>query len=132
MSTGRSQGTARDEMEFAVAGDLAPAREFVRQRAGAAGLEAERVELLALAVSELMSNTLQHTGGAGLVRVWAESGAVLCEVEDLKPRRVRSAGGAVMPSADAVRGRGLAIVERVCDAVSLTGDGAVVRLRMAL
>jgi len=39
-----------------------------------------------------------------------------------------------MPAADAVSGRGLAIVERICDDVSTsTGpDGTLVRLRLRL
>ena len=39
-----------------------------------------------------------------------------------------------MPSADSVRGRGLAIVEQICDEVAvLTGPGeTVVRIRLSL
>ncbi|MBV1851241.1 ATP-binding protein [Catellatospora tritici] len=122
-------------MTFAVAGDLAGVRRFVRDRALAAGLATPRVEMLTLAVSELVSNTVEHSGGGGLVRVWAEAGAVVCEVLDQRPpgSRPTAFGGTAMPAADAIRGRGLAIVERVCDAVSLEVEGTstLVRLRMA-
>ncbi|GAA1657122.1 ATP-binding protein [Catellatospora bangladeshensis] len=125
--TGRTMG---DEMSFAVATDLAGLRGFVRDRAVAAGLATARAELLMLAASELMSNTLEHTGDGGLVRVWTEAGAVVCEVRDRRPRGFRPPGAAVMPAADAMRGRGLAIVEQVCDVVSTAAGGTAVQLRM--
>lgn len=112
-------------MVFTVADDLAAVRRLVRERAVAAGLAVARAELLMLAVSELVSNTIEHTGGGGVVRVWAEAGAVVCEVADRRPGGSRPSGVAVMPAADAIRGRGLAIVERVCDVVSLADDRTV-------
>ncbi|MEU8007491.1 ATP-binding protein [Catellatospora sp. NPDC049111] len=120
--------TQPDEAAFTVADDFAGIRGFVRDRAVAAGLSTARAEMLMLAVSELMSNTIEHTGGGGVVRVWAEAGAVVCEVRDQRPGGWRPAS-AVMPAADAIRGRGMAIVSRVCDAVSVDGDGSV-QLRM--
>jgi anti-sigma regulatory factor (Ser/Thr protein kinase) len=122
------------EVAFASAGDLAGIRGFVRERAVAAGLAAQRADLLMLAVSELVSNAMQHAGGGGLVRVWAERGAVVCEVQDQRPLGLPAVvhAGTVMPAAEALRGRGLAIVERVCDAVDLAvrGTATVVQLRM--
>lgn len=129
-TAGGTHARMRDEVGFRTAADLAGVRGFVQDRAVAAGLAVMRAQLLMLAVSELASNTLEHTAGGGVVRLWAETGAVVCEVMDEQPRGSRTAGTAVMPAADAVRGRGLAIVDRVCDAVSVRGDGAVVQLRM--
>ncbi|MEV4416519.1 ATP-binding protein [Catellatospora sp. NPDC049609] len=119
-----------DEVTFDAAGDLARVRAFVRAWAVEAGLVPARADLLMLAVSELMSNTLEHTGGGGVVRLWAEGGSLVCEVADARPAGSRRAGAALMPAADAPRGRGLAIVEQVCDEVSLKGDGSAVQLRM--
>jgi serine/threonine-protein kinase RsbW len=118
-------------MPYAHADDLAHVRAFVCSRALARGLPAARVELLALAVSELATNTLQHTHGGGLVRVWAEAGQLVCDVVDQGgPRTVARE----MPTAEAIRGRGLAIVARICDevAVAPTPAGTVVRLRFRL
>ncbi|BCJ76954.1 hypothetical protein CS0771_64980 [Catellatospora sp. IY07-71] len=114
---------------FAAATDLAGVRVLIRDRAVAAGLPIGRAELLMLAVSELMSNTLEHTGGGGVVRLWAEAGVLVCEVEDHQPAGSRPVRR-VMPAADAPRGRGLALVEQVCDTVSVARGGAVVQLRM--
>jgi anti-sigma regulatory factor (Ser/Thr protein kinase) len=118
-------------MSYAEAGDLAAVRAFVSAGAMARGLPAHRVELLALAVSELTTNTLQHSTGGGRVRVWAQAGRLICEVVDQGSMR---ALGRPMPSSDAVRGRGLAIVERICDEVSIAAvpEGTVVRIRLDL
>ncbi len=116
-------------MAYGDPGDLAAVRAFVRSRAGRLGLPADRADLLTIAVSELATNTLQHTSGGGRVRVSAESGAVVCDVVDHGPMR---ALGRAMPSADSVRGRGLAIVERLCDEVTIAADGDRTRVRIRL
>jgi serine/threonine-protein kinase RsbW len=117
-----------DTMAYAEPGDMAAVRSFVRAAAEERGLARARADLLVLAVSELTTNTLQHTTGGGVVRLWGDDRHVVCEVAD---------GGAArpfgqMPAADSQRGRGLAIVERVVDEVSTSAgpDGTVVRVRM--
>jgi serine/threonine-protein kinase RsbW len=119
-----------DTMLYAAAGDLVAVRAFVRSCASALGLPAGRGELLALAVSELATNTLQHTPGGGSVRMWAEPGQVICDVVDGGPGR--SFGD--MPPAESLRGRGLAIVDQVVDEVAtMSGpDGTLVRIWMDL
>lgn len=117
-------------MPYGEADDLAAVRAFVRSRAAALGLPERRVEMLALAVSELATNTLQYTSGGGRVRVWAGSGQLYCDVVDGGP--MRSIGD--MPPASAVSGRGLAIVRRVADDVDIIPEpgGTLVRVRMNL
>ncbi|GIM96096.1 ATP-binding protein [Paractinoplanes toevensis] len=112
-------------------GDLAPVREFVRTESAALGLPRLRGDLLTVAVSELATNTLQHTGGGGRVLIWAEPGRVLCEILD---HGTPPSFGRAMPAADQPRGRGLAIVERICDEVSVsTGpEGTAICLTMLL
>ncbi|MDG4781804.1 ATP-binding protein [Micromonospora sp. WMMD961] len=120
-----------DTMAYQVATDVRALRAFVSAAALARGLPPHRVELLTLAVSELASNTLQHTTGGGRVLLWAESGHLFCDVVDRGPTRTFGLG---MPATDAVRGRGLAIVEQICDeVVVLTNAGeTVVRIRLTL
>ncbi|KAB1934489.1 ATP-binding protein [Micromonospora sp. ALFpr18c] len=120
-----------DTMAYRVATDLRALRAFVCAGALARGLPPERVDLLALAVSELATNTLQHTTGGGQVRLWAEAGHLFCDIVDQGPTR---SFGRAMPAAEAVRGRGLAIVEQVCDEVAVFGtpEGTVVRIRLGL
>jgi anti-sigma regulatory factor (Ser/Thr protein kinase) len=120
-----------DAIAYSDAAHLALVRAFVYERARALGLPAERADLLTIAVSELATNTLQHTDDGGRVRVWADAGKITCDVVDRGPSR---AFGRPMPPAEAERGRGLAIVERLCDEVTTqsSSDGTVVRLRFAL
>jgi serine/threonine-protein kinase RsbW len=109
--------------------DLAAVREFVREEAIALGLSPLRADLLTVAISELATNTLQHTHGAGRVRLQADGGRIRCEVIDGGAARQF---GRSMPAPHELRGRGLAIVERVCDEVEVVqeADGTHVRIAM--
>ena len=121
---------ARDyEASYRVPADLAVVREVVRTGSVALGLPAMRAELLTLAVTELATNTLQHTTGGGRIRMWASGGRLLCEVTDQGPMRSL---GRPMPAPDAIRGRGLAIVERLCDRVEIDAEPDGVRVRLTL
>jgi serine/threonine-protein kinase RsbW len=119
-----------DSMAYEQASDLAAVRAFVRMSALDLGLPESRVELLALAVSELTTNTLQHTSGGGHVSVWTDRDQLVCDVVDRGAMRTFGP----MPAAGSIRGRGLAIVERVSDEVSISSDpdGTLVRIRMNL
>ncbi|MEU4237446.1 ATP-binding protein [Actinoplanes sp. NPDC026619] len=119
------------EMAYAVAGDLAVVREFIRTESEALGLPRLRADLLTVAVSELATNTLQHTDGGGRVLLWADDGRIHCDVID---SGTPPAFGRAMPAADQPRGRGLAIVERICDEVSISvhPDGTAISLTMLL
>lgn len=123
--------SASDAMSYTEAGDLAEIRAFVRSRALALGLPPARTDLLLVAVSELATNTLQYTIAGGWIRLWAEVDQLICDVVDQGP--VRGFGRA-MPAPDAIGGRGLAIVERVCDDVTTSAgpEGTTVRLRLRL
>lgn len=121
---------APDTMPYTVTGDLTGLRAFVRARAIALGLPADRADLLVLAVNELATNTLQYTDKGGTARVWASDAQVVCDVVDSGPMRSFE----TMPAPDSVRGRGLAIVARIVDAVATTttAGGTLVRVRMDL
>jgi serine/threonine-protein kinase RsbW len=117
----------RYEMIYDEPGDLAEVRAFVRASAGDLGLPDRRADLLTLAVSELATNTLQHTAGGGRVRLRVEPGRLLCDVIDQGPMRRL---GRAMPAAQEVRGRGLAIVERICDEVGIESENGSTRVRL--
>jgi anti-sigma regulatory factor (Ser/Thr protein kinase) len=115
------------EMSYDRPADLAGVRAFVRASAGDLGLPDFRADLLTLAVSELATNTLQHTAGGGRVRLRVEPGRLLCDVIDQGPIR---RFGRAMPAAQEVRGRGLAIVERVCDEIGIESENGSTRVRL--
>jgi serine/threonine-protein kinase RsbW len=125
------QPAESDGMSYTEPDDLRVVRTFVTERALELGLPLARVDLLTLAVSELTTNTLQHTGGGGHIRLWAQDGQLICDVVDGGGPRPF---GRAMPSAEAIRGRGLAIVERVCDSVYTTTvpGGTLVRICLNL
>ena len=52
------------------------------ERATAAGLDANKTGQLVLAANELASNSVRHGGGFGVLRVWVDGDAVVCEVRD--------------------------------------------------
>ncbi|MEU4217469.1 ATP-binding protein [Actinoplanes sp. NPDC026623] len=118
-------------MTYSEPDDLRSVRAFVAEQARTLGLSDARIDLLTVAVSELTTNTLQHSGGGGHIRLWGANGRLFCDVVDGgDPRPL----GREMPSAQALRGRGLPIVERICDSVQTVAvpGGTLVRLCLTL
>jgi anti-sigma regulatory factor (Ser/Thr protein kinase) len=113
--------------------DLALVRQFVVQQGNWAGMTAERIIDLQMAVNEVASNAVAHTAGPGTLRMWKEHGVVVCEVRDPGPFKNLLAGR-LPPPQGSPGGRGLLLVNHVCDLVRMhTGDqGTVVRLHMSL
>jgi anti-sigma regulatory factor (Ser/Thr protein kinase) len=110
---------------------LAVMRKFLTDLAGAAGLDADRVIDLAMAVNELATNTLEHGGGEGTLAIWPENGHLVCQISDAGYIGDPLAGRIPAPP-DQVRGRGLVLVNQVCDLVRIhTVPGATtIRLQM--
>lgn len=114
-------------------GTLGAVRVVVTDRAVAAGLSTARVADLVLAANELATNSVVHGGGSGSVRVWSETGAVVCEICDNGSIEDPLAGRR-RPSAESIGGRGLWIANQLCELVQVRTlrSGSVVRLRMRL
>src|SRR5579884_1128542 len=98
------------------ANQLAAARALVREVAESAGLSAARTRDLVLAASELSSNAIKHGHGAGVLRVWSQPRAVLCQVED-RGYIADPLAGRRLPAPGAAGGLGLWMVNRLCDLV---------------
>jgi anti-sigma regulatory factor (Ser/Thr protein kinase) len=113
--------------------NLAAVRQFVTQRAERAGLPQERTADLALAVSELAANTLNHTAAGGTVRFWQAGNEVLCQVDD-RGWITDPLAGRRLPPLEGQGGMGLWVVNQLCDLVELrTGEhGTSIRLHMRL
>jgi anti-sigma regulatory factor (Ser/Thr protein kinase) len=119
-------------MEFDIT-SLSAARRFAGEHGALCGLDPFRAEDLTLAVSELCANSVLHGRGHGVLRVWSESGYVVCEVSDgghiadpLAGRRPAISG---QPG-----GRGLLLVNRIADLVRIhhRADGTSVRAYLTL
>jgi len=112
------------------AASLAALRQYVLLRATTAGLDAHTDDLL-LAVNEVATNSLRHARGWGVLRIWEEPHALVCEVRD-GGSFDEPLAGRVRPRPAQLGGYGLWVANQVCDLVqirSVTG-GSVVRLQM--
>ena len=85
-----------------------------------------------LAVDELATNSLRYVGGA-TVRSWVDDGTLLFEVEDTG-HIADPLAGRELPHARALGGRGLYLVNQLCDLVQLRSSPgrSVVRLHVYL
>jgi anti-sigma regulatory factor (Ser/Thr protein kinase) len=110
---------------------LSDLRKLVARCAGSASLGPERTSDLVLATSEVATNSILHGGGEGTLAIWQEPGALICEVRD-RGRITDPLVGRERPSPDKLRGRGIWLVNQLCDLVQIrtTPSGSVVRLRM--
>jgi anti-sigma regulatory factor (Ser/Thr protein kinase) len=98
-----------------------------------AGLSEERSADLELAVHELAANSIRHGGGLGQFALWREGQVLVCEVHD-GGRCADPLVGRRTPSLHQSAGRGLWMVNQLCDLVQLrSGDlGTTVRLHIWL
>jgi anti-sigma regulatory factor (Ser/Thr protein kinase) len=117
-----------DELSFGEA-DLGQVRRWISSWAGVEGLSAEGIRDLVLAVDEIATNSIRHGGGCGRLRRWREDGALLCEVRDDGQMRDPLLGR-VLPGEAAVCGRGLWIVNQLCDLVQIRSSSAGSQIRL--
>jgi anti-sigma regulatory factor (Ser/Thr protein kinase) len=111
------------------ADDLPAVRRFIAEHAGRAGLAANRISDLEVAVNEVATNAVIHGGGPGTLRVWPERGSLVCEVSD--PGRLADPlAGRIPPGPDSEHGRGLLLVNYLCDLVRVHTDATSTTLRM--
>ena len=112
-------------------GDLRPVRALVASVAAEAGLPPGQCTDLVIAASEVAANTLRHTSGGGVIRLWETAAEVLCQVEDTGYIRDPLAGH-WRPAGDLVGGQGLWLVNQVCDLAEIRSSelGTTIRLHM--
>lgn len=109
--------------------DLWGLRRFVADDERVLSLGGERGHQLLLAVNEAASNALKHGDGRFEVKIWQDGPSVVCEVssggwfEDPLAGRLR-------PSKEAVSGRGLWLINQLCDLVELRSAEPATTVRM--
>lgn len=104
------------ELAFEGSGALPVVRRFVEQQARAAGLQ--ELGDLTLVVNELVVNSLVHGGGKGVLRIWAEEEAIVCEVSD-HGRIDSPLAGRRPPTPGQYGGWGLWLANQLCELVQL-------------
>jgi anti-sigma regulatory factor (Ser/Thr protein kinase) len=114
--------------------DLAGVRHFAASRARQAGLPQRRVGDLVIAVGELAANTLTHTSGPGTLTLWVAESEIICQVSDGGQITDLLAGRLKRDPVAAGGGRGLWVVQQVCDLVEIrtSAAGTAIRLHMHL
>lgn len=123
-------GPLLQEIAFDAEG-LRLVRAVVGEQAAQHGLELLEVQELVLAVHELATNSVQHGGGRGVVRMWAEEGSLVVEVSD-RGHITQPLVGREPPTAGLGGGRGLWMVNQLCDLLQVrsTPEGTVARVRV--
>jgi anti-sigma regulatory factor (Ser/Thr protein kinase) len=110
---------------------LRPVRRLVSTEAARAGFTSASIADLVMAVGEVATNSIQHGGGAGTLRIWRDGDVLVCEIRDrghfddpLADRR--------RPAPRQDGGRGLWLVNQLCDLVQVRSftTGTTVRLHM--
>lgn len=119
-------------MQFGI-GQLRVLRTLANHYLGLTGLSRERIEDLILSVNEIATNSVQHGGGHGTLRIWQEPGTVLCEVRD--PGHITDPlVGREAPGFGDESSRGFWVVNQLCDLVQVRSSpaGSVIRIHMRI
>ena len=113
--------------------DLATIRREIAAWARGQGVERSRAADLALAVHEAAVNSIRHGGGSGVLRSWTDDDAAVCEIADAGALRDPLAGRA-LPAPGSIGGRGLWLINHLCDLVQIrtTKAGTVIRMHQHL
>jgi len=109
------------------------ARRFVAEAAEAAGFEEEPVQDLVVAMNELITNSIRHGAGGGVLHAWTDNGTLVCQVRDGGHIEGRLLGRELpAPEREGGGGLGLWLVNQICDLVQVRAldDGTIVRVRM--
>jgi len=112
--------------------ELYPARQVLRAQAVQLGATEDDADRFTLACHEAIANALRHGGGRADVQLWRDGFELVCQVDspggfgDLLAGRRHPA-----PSSDS--GRGLVMINEICDLVQLhaTARGATIQMRTA-
>ena len=116
------------EVTVATATGVTEVRRLARDHAAGAGLPADRVVDVELVVTELVTNSVEHGGGTGTVRLWTSNGHLVCEVRDSGTLGDPLAGRRPARP-DNPRGRGLLLVNQIADLVRVYAgsEGTAIR-----
>jgi anti-sigma regulatory factor (Ser/Thr protein kinase) len=117
-----------------VTADLAAVRRFVAEHAESARLDDDRSFALLVAANEAAANTLMHGDGRGVLRAWRDGASLVLEITDRGRSIVDPLVGRRLPDPDTPHGRGLWMINQLCDLVELRpgAGGTTLRLHMSL
>jgi len=108
---------------------VAAARTALAEFARNAGASEEQVDGVRLAASEAVTNAVRHGEGRCTARLWHDGRSVVSEISFETPMRDMLAGRR-RPPPDAPSGRGLWLINQVCDLVEMRIGEAGTTLRL--
>ncbi len=119
------------EQRLVVPGSLDDIRTTVIRLATETGLTPAKIGDLVIAVNEVVTNTIVHGGGHGILRLWRQGPVLVCEVRD-EGRIADPLVGRMPPTGEAESGRGMWLATQLCDMIQVRSfeDGSAVRLHM--
>jgi anti-sigma regulatory factor (Ser/Thr protein kinase) len=112
-------------------GSLGGLRALVLDEAMKAGFSEGRAGDAVVAVNEVVSNSLRHAGGIGVLRIWAAGDTLVCEVTD-GGRIGEPLVGRERPDFTTPGGRGLWMVHQLCELVQVRSGAGGTTVRMHL
>ncbi|MDW5325975.1 sensor histidine kinase [Plantactinospora sp. KLBMP9567] len=116
-------------MLFFEAAGLSGMRAMVAALAREAGLDPDQVEDLRVAANEIATNAVVHSGRPAVARVWLDEDGLVCEITGSSVLTDRLAGR-LPPSPVSDTGRGLLLVNYLCDLVQVHTDSTSTAIRL--
>jgi anti-sigma regulatory factor (Ser/Thr protein kinase) len=112
---------------------LALARRFAAEQATRIGLAKDRIDDLIVAINELTTNSVVHSGGSGVLSIWCDHDYLVCEIHD-GGQITDPLAGRTPVDENSTRGRGLLLVNYLSDLVRVhtAAGGTTVQLHFRL
>jgi anti-sigma regulatory factor (Ser/Thr protein kinase) len=115
--------------EHPLTGDLMELRQAIAEDPAVASLSADRRSDLVFAINEAASNAVRYGDATCMTRIWHDGDEVVTEVSS--PSAIDDVMvGRRRPAADALQGRGMWLINQVCDLVELRSGSSGMTLRM--
>lgn len=115
--------------QLPVTDDLRLLRALVMGSETASTLSGERRADLMFSVNEAATNAIKHGGSPATVKLWRDGPMVVAEVHD-NGRIADPFAGRRPPSRSASQGRGLWLINQLCDLVEVRSDDSGTTIRM--
>jgi anti-sigma regulatory factor (Ser/Thr protein kinase) len=119
-------------LRFDAVEQLATLRAFVASYATQAGAAVPDVEHFVRAVDQVVTHAIEYGGGSGVLRVWTNPQAIVCEVSDTRAGLRDPLAGFLPRGRANARGRGLWWARQLCDLLELRTSpaGTLVQLHL--
>lgn len=110
--------------------DVSSARRLVHALGADAGLDADVVDDVALAVTEMLANALLHGEPPALLHVYDEGDTWVCHVHDSGRAPMDPLTGLLPPKEPSDHGYGLWLARQLCTAVDVGNDASGTHVRL--